>query len=99
MVDFAQGKPRTFLLGDMRRMGTVSMEARRYFARSKVNENHGATALFGTTLGQRVLGALIIRAYGLLHPDTFEMALFEREEAARAWLAEQRLKLAHAASQ
>ncbi|AUX41733.1 uncharacterized protein SOCE26_031560 [Sorangium cellulosum] len=93
LVAFGQGRPLTFALVDLSRMGTMSLEARKHVAHTQFATRHGGTAVFGAGLVQRMLASLVVRAYNLIHPNGYDIAFFDSEAAARAWIDQQRRKL------
>ncbi|HRI51038.1 MAG TPA: hypothetical protein PLW65_12720 [Pseudomonadota bacterium] len=53
----------------------------------------GASAIVGATPAMRLITSLLIRAVNLLYKQNNQIAFFEQEAEARAWLEEQVIRL------
>lgn len=81
-------------LVDARRAGTITPEARRMSAAyQREHPVPGAVAVFGVGAVLRAINALYSRAVAYLTNSQREMALFQTEAEARAWLDGQRRRL------
>lgn len=92
---FAEERPWTLVLVDLRRSGKIAPEARRLSVRLPLKGR--GTAAFGGGFAQRALATLLIKAYELLRPEADSPMIFvETEAEARAWLRERRRALERA---
>lgn len=86
---------RCLLLCDLRNLSTIDSDARRAVAEWGRASSHqsGGTAVYGASMGARVLTTLIVKAVQLLgnHDTGFHFANNEAE--ARAWLTTRRATL------
>jgi hypothetical protein len=81
-----------YLLADVRRNGPPGPETRRMIATWPYLGSYVA-ALYGASTAVRVMTTLMLSAQRLIRsPQPIITELFEREDQARAWLAEQRQK-------
>ncbi len=81
-------------LVDARQAGTITPEARRLSASyQREHPVPGAVAVFGVGAVLRAINALYSRAVAYLTNSQREMALFQTEAEARAWLDGQRRRL------
>lgn len=93
-----EGCDRVLLLIDMRKIGSVSPEARKAGAEPS-NVNAIGTAIFGASYHIRVLAKLVTTASSLLRkvkPTDSPVVFYETEKEAMAWLAERRAEVATA---
>jgi hypothetical protein len=92
---FTEGRARAYLLIDLSRMGHLTPEARRLAAVRQLPPAYGGLVLFGGTFQQQLVARLATmagwflrgRALGKPRPVTAK-----DEEAARAWVEEQRAR-------
>lgn len=80
-------------LSDIRRLGTISPEVRRYIMQWGKKELRMANACVGASLMSRTLVTLSVRAISLVRNTDAELAFFKRESEARGWLDSQRHRL------
>jgi hypothetical protein len=79
---------------DARKATAMSASARRTAAAlNRSDPILSASAIFGANLLTRTLATLLWRAVALLTAQKSDLAFFETEAEARAWLAQQRPKL------
>jgi hypothetical protein len=89
------GRTRLFLMLDMAAMGDVPSSARKSIAEAMLDVPIAATAVFGASFTQRVIGTLTDRTNNLLRGGRrYETRFFSTEEQARGWLARKRLEQA-----
>lgn len=89
------GRTRLFLMIDMAGMGEIPSSARKSIAEAMLDVPIAATAAFGASFAQRVLGTLTDRTNNLLRGGRrYETRFFSTEEQARGWLARKRLEQA-----
>jgi hypothetical protein len=86
------GMGHVFHLVDIHRTISGSMKARRVLAQRTARIPFGGTAVIGGGVQIRALARVVIRAFELLNPRFKEAPtrFFDREEQARAWIAERR---------
>jgi hypothetical protein len=82
-----------FTLNDIRAIGHISPEARRYATDWMRNHRFDGAAIYGANLVTRTVVTLLLRAINLLRPMPFESIFCGTEQEARAWISERRQRL------
>jgi len=86
------GKPHILTLLDVRDLTHAPPETRKAIARLK-DPRPQATAIIGAGFQYRVLAQMIVKAAHLFTGKLIELAFFDDEENARAWLEEMRPRM------
>lgn len=85
------------LLINVRRLGTVTREARRYLVEDQQRQGNdrkaSAVAVVGANFATRTLATMLIRAVSSLTKQPASLAFFEMEEQGFAWLEQERNRL------
>jgi hypothetical protein len=79
-----------FVIADARRATGMSPGARRIRAKSTLETNIVASAIFGASFHIRVIATLILKVRSIMKKHAIPVAMLETEAEARAWLEEQR---------
>lgn len=83
-------RPKFCVLLDLTNAGIPSLRERAVMQKSKIHERFTATAVISTNYTKRTVMSMLVRAAKRLDVVAGEVAFFENEEAARAWLATMR---------
>lgn len=95
---FGKGAP-IYALCDVRAMGGVSAEARRYFIDWMTNARFAAIVCFGGGITARTIGRLVSGAFRLLRNVDMRIKFFATEEDALAFIAWDRARNPEASGQ
>ena len=91
LAEYTKGQPRLRVLGDTTRMGALSPGVRQIIAEGSLMLPDFSVAVVGASFTVRVLAQLILKAVILTSKRrNREIAFFETEAEARAWLDERR---------
>lgn len=80
-------------LNDVRGIGHISPEARRYAAHWMRGHRFDGTAMYRANLFTRTVVTLLLRAINLLRPMPLESIFCATEQEAQDWLEERRQQL------